>query len=94
MTTKVKAAVCTVSASRSEHLSTITWLNESDSASFFRLNLKAIKIGSTNLAPLLSLIVAPSAATKDRRGLSSGPGAVHFVQPGVELVQEQNAVLL
>ena len=53
-------AVWIVSDPRPEHVSAITWLNESSSASFFLLKLEAITIGDSSPAPLLTLIVGPS----------------------------------
>jgi len=61
---EARAAVWIVSDPRPEHVSAITWLNESSSASFYLLKLEAIKIGDSAPAPLLTLIVGPSASTK------------------------------
>lgn len=61
---EAKAAIWIVSDPRPEHVSAITWLNESSSASFYMLKLEAIKIGPSDPAPLLTLIVGPSDATK------------------------------
>ncbi|MGH7147294.1 MAG: DUF4268 domain-containing protein [Nitrospiraceae bacterium] len=61
---EARAAIWIVSEPRPEHISAITWLNESPSASFYLLKLEAIKIGSSAPAPLLTLIVGPSDATK------------------------------
>ena len=61
---EARAAVWIVSDPRPEHVSAITWLNESLSASFYLLKLEAIKIGESAPAPLLTLIVGPSASTK------------------------------
>lgn len=61
---EARAAVWIVSDPRPEHVSAITWLNESSSASFYLLKLEAIKIGESAPAPLLTLIVGPSASTK------------------------------
>ena len=62
--TEARAAVWIVSEPRPEHVSAITWLNESSSASFYLLKLEAIKIGDSPAAPLLTLIVGPSDVTK------------------------------
>jgi uncharacterized protein DUF4268 len=59
-----KAAIWIVSEPRPEHVSAITWLNESSSTSFYMLKLEAIRIGDSDPAPLLTLIVGPSDATK------------------------------
>jgi Domain of unknown function (DUF4268) len=61
---EARAAVWIVSDPRPEHVSAITWLNESSSASFYLIKLEAIKIGESAPAPLLTLIVGPSASTK------------------------------
>lgn len=61
---EARAAVWIVSDPRPEHVSAITWLNESSSANFYLLKLEAIRIGESPPAPLLTLIVGPSDATK------------------------------
>lgn len=63
--TEARAAVWIVSDPRPEHASAVTWLNESSSASFYLVKLEAIKIGESLPAPLLTLIVGPSAETKE-----------------------------
>jgi hypothetical protein len=55
-----KAAVWIVADPRPEHVSAVTWLNESGSASFYLVKLEAIRIGDSPPAPLLTLIVGPS----------------------------------
>ena len=55
-----KTAIWIVSEPRPEHVSAITWLNESSSASFYLLKVEAIKIGESSPAPLLTLVVGPS----------------------------------
>lgn len=55
-----KTAIWIVADPRPEHVSTITWLNESSSASFYLLKIEAIKIGDSHPAPLLTVIVGPS----------------------------------
>mgnify|MGYP001600396341 CR=1 FL=1 len=61
---EARAAIWIVSEPRPEHVSAITWLNESSSASFYLLKLEAIRIGESDPAPLLTLIVGPSDETK------------------------------
>jgi hypothetical protein len=61
---EARAAIWIVSDPRPEHVSAITWLNESSSASFYLLKLEAIKIGDSAPAPLLTLIVGPTDSTK------------------------------
>ena len=60
-----KAAIWIISDPRPEHISAITWLNESSSANFYLVKLEAIKIGESSPAPLLTLIVAPSEEGKE-----------------------------
>lgn len=57
-------AIWIVSEPRAEHISAITWLNESSTADFYLLKLEAVKIGDSEPAPLLTLIVGPSESTK------------------------------
>jgi len=57
-------AVWIVSDPRPEHVSAIAWLNESSSAGFFLVKIEAVRIGDSEPAPLLTLIVGPSDATK------------------------------
>lgn len=61
---EAKTAIWIVSDPRPEHVSAITWLNESSTASFYLLKLEAIRIGESAPAPLLTLIVGPSESTK------------------------------
>ena len=55
-----KAAIWIVSDPRPEHISAISWLNESSSASFYLLKLEAVRIEDSLPAPLLTLIVGSS----------------------------------
>jgi hypothetical protein len=55
-----KTAIWIVADPRPEHVSAITWLNESSSANFYLLKMEAIKIGDSTPAPLLTVIVGPS----------------------------------
>jgi hypothetical protein len=55
-----KTAIWIVADPRPEHVSAITWLNESSSANFYLLKMEAIKIGDSAPAPLLTVIVGPS----------------------------------
>lgn len=60
-----KVAVWIVENPRAEHIRVITWLNESDNGcDFYMLKLEAIKIGSSNPAPLLTKIIGPSEQSK------------------------------
>ena len=55
-----KTAIWIVSDPRPEHVNAISWMNESSSAKFYLLKVEAIKIGNSDPAPLLTLIVGPS----------------------------------
>lgn len=45
---------------KSEHVGAVSWLNESSSADFYLVKAEAVKIGGSDPAPLLTLIVGPS----------------------------------
>ena len=60
-----KTAVWIVSDPRPEHVGAITWLNESSSAAFYLLKVEAVKIGDSEPAPLLTLIVGPSEESRE-----------------------------
>jgi hypothetical protein len=60
-----RTAIWIISDPRPEHISAITWLNESSSANFYLIKLEAIKIGESAPAPLLTLIVGPTEEGRD-----------------------------
>lgn len=60
-----KTAVWIVSEPRPEHAAAITWLNETSSADFFMVKVEAVRIGESAAAPLLTVIVGPSAESRD-----------------------------
>ena len=60
-----KTAIWIVADPRPEHVRAITWLNESASAAFFLLKVEAVSIEGSPAAPLLTLIVGPSAETRE-----------------------------
>ena len=60
-----KAAVWIVADPRPEHIRAISWLNESSAASFYLLKLEGVRIGDSDPAPLLTLIVGPSEEAQD-----------------------------
>jgi predicted HicB family RNase H-like nuclease len=60
-----KIAIWIVADPRPEHISAITWLNESSAANFYMLKIEAIKIGDSPPAPLLTVIVGPSEEGKE-----------------------------
>lgn len=55
-----KTAVWIVSEPRPEHIAAITWLNESNLASFYMIRVEAVQINDSPAAPLLTKIVGPS----------------------------------
>lgn len=57
---EAKAAIWIVSEPRPEHITAITWLNESRLASFYLLQVQAIRIDDSKPAPLLTLVVGPT----------------------------------
>ncbi|HET9135980.1 MAG TPA: DUF4268 domain-containing protein, partial [Candidatus Kapabacteria bacterium] len=58
-------AIWIVSEPRQEHVKAISWLNESTSAEFYLFKVEGIKIGNSEPAPLLTLIVAPSEEVRE-----------------------------
>lgn len=63
--TDARAAVWIVSDPRPEHVRAISWLNEGASADFYLLKIEGIRIGDSPAAPLLTLIVGPSAEGRE-----------------------------
>lgn len=55
-----KAAIWIVADPRPEHVSAVSWLNESSAADFYLVKVEAIQIGDSPPAPLLTRIVGPS----------------------------------
>lgn len=64
---EAKRAIWIVANPRPEHVGAITWLNESSSASFYLVKVEAIRIGESDPAPLLTLIVGPGEERKEIR---------------------------
>ncbi|MFN4295236.1 MAG: DUF4268 domain-containing protein [Brevundimonas sp.] len=60
---EAQTSVWIVSEPRPEHVSVIAWLNESSSSDFYLVKVEAVRIGGSPPAPLLTLIVGPSAET-------------------------------
>ena len=60
-----RAAIWIVADPRPEHISAISWLNESSSASFYLLKLEAVRIEDSLPAPLLTLIVGSSEESQE-----------------------------
>jgi len=53
-------AIWIVAEPRPEHIGAISWLNESSSGFFYLVKVEAVRIGGSEPAPLLTLIVGPS----------------------------------
>lgn len=60
-----RTAVWIVAEARPEHLNAIAWLNESPAASFYLLQVEAVRIGDSPPATLLTLLVGPSAEARE-----------------------------
>lgn len=66
-----KTGIWIVAEPRPEHVTAISWLNESTAASFYLIKMEAIRIQQTDddllspPAPLLTLIVGPSETSKE-----------------------------
>ena len=61
---EASGAIWIVSEPRQEHINAIAWLNESTNAYFYLVKVEAVRIGSSNPAPLLTLIAGPSNEAK------------------------------
>jgi hypothetical protein len=59
-----KAAIWIVADPRPEHVSAVSWLNQSGLADFYLIKIEAIKIEGSPPAPLLTLITGPSEESK------------------------------
>jgi hypothetical protein len=53
-------AVWIVSDPRPEHVTALSWLNETGAASFYLVKVEAIRVGDSPAAPLFTVIVRPS----------------------------------
>jgi len=62
---EARTAIWIVSDPRPEHTRAVGWLNEHPGASFYLLKVEAIRIGDSPAAPLLTLIVGPTAETRE-----------------------------
>ena len=60
-----KSAIWIVADPRPEHVSAISWLNESRAANFYLVKVEAVRISDSLPAPLLTLIVGPSEASRE-----------------------------
>ncbi len=61
---EAKAAIWIMETPRVEHVNAMAWLNQSSSANFYMVKLEAVRIGASDVAPLMTLIVGPSEDTK------------------------------
>jgi len=62
---EAKTIAWVVADPRPEHISVVTWLNESTDASFYMFKVEAIQIGDSDTAPLLTLIVGPTEEARE-----------------------------
>jgi hypothetical protein len=60
-----KTAIWIVADPKPEHVGAISWLNESSSANFYLFKVEGIRIGDSEPAPLLTLIVGPSEESRE-----------------------------
>ena len=58
-------AIWIVAEPRQEHINAISWLNESTAADFYLIKIEGIKIGTSEPAPLLTLIIGPSEEARE-----------------------------
>jgi hypothetical protein len=61
---EASAAIWITSDPRAEHERAIEWLNESSPAAIYLVKLEAYRIGSSDPAPLFTVVAGPNAATK------------------------------
>ncbi|MFQ6115877.1 MAG: DUF4268 domain-containing protein, partial [bacterium] len=59
-----RTAIWLVADPRSEHVTAITWLNESSPGNFYLIKVEAVRIGESPPAPLMTVIVGPSEESK------------------------------
>lgn len=60
-----RTGIWIVADPRPEHVKAVAWLNESSAAAFYLFKVEAVKIGDSPPAPLLTLIVGPSEASRE-----------------------------
>ena len=75
-----RAAIWVVAEPRPEHVSAITWLNEASSADFYLVKLEAIRIGRSDPAPLLTMIVGPSEEAREVGRTKQELAERHFIR--------------
>ena len=59
-----RAAIWIVAEPRPEHVAAFAWLNDSSSGDFYLVKVEAVRIGTSAPAPMLTLIIGPSAETE------------------------------
>ena len=62
-TMQARIGIWIVSEPRPEHVTALSWLNDSTGADFYLLKVEAVRIGDSPPAPLLTKIVCPSEDT-------------------------------
>ena len=77
---EAKGAIWIVSEPRQEHVNEMVWLNESSSADFYLVKVEAVKIGESDPAPLLTLIVGPSIEAKESGRAKQDKVERHFIR--------------
>jgi len=63
--TDARAAIWIVAEPRPEHVRAVSWLNEGSSSDFYLLKIEGIRIAASPPAPLITLIVGPSAEGRE-----------------------------
>ena len=77
---EAKGAIWIVSEPRQEHINAMVWLNESSSSDFYLVKVEAVKIGASEPAPLLTLIVGPSIEAKEIGRVKQDKVERHFIR--------------
>lgn len=75
-----KAAIWIVADPRPEHVGAISWLNESSSANFYLIKVEGVRIGESEPAPLLTLIVGPSEESRQAGGKKKEMAELHSLR--------------
>ena len=75
-----KTAIWIVENPRPEHISTISWLNESSSASFYLIKVEAVQIDDSKPAPLFTLIVGPSEESRQAGVIKKDIAERYFIR--------------
>lgn len=77
---EARSAIWIASDPRPEHVSAISWLNESSSADFYFLKVEAIRIEESVPAPLFTQIVGPSDETRQAGETKRELSERHFIR--------------